>query len=373
MSMKWWTAYSSPNHATRNARHRGRLVSTLIATMALSVAISGCSVLPDEPEEEDFSAIELPKISEKPTYEVTTKTLESKVQGSGRMLSLTEKTLYFTLDGKRLKKLYIQPGQQVEAGQLIAELDVDDLKKTLRSQSLSFKQDELAMKKTLQTKDEMDPVEYEQAVLNFEQKRQSLVDMQEEIDKAVLTAPYSGTVVGLAVQEGAQIKAYDAICTIADPNNLVVAATMSRDDLEKIAIGMEVQVDINNAGKFTGKVKQMPTTDNSNNNGGGGQGGGQGGNQEPLRLDQFLLVEVKDLPKTVTRGTPLSISVVTNRKENVVVIPTVALRTIGARAYVQIAEDDGTKREVDVEVGQQTATDVEVLQGLTPGQKVVGR
>jgi len=368
MSMKWWTAYSSPNHVTRNARQRGRLVSTLIATMALSVAITGCSVLPDEPEEEDFSAIELPKISEKPTYEVTTKTLETKVQGSGRMMSLTEKTLYFTLEGKRLKKLYIEPGQQVEEGQLIAELDVDDLKKTLRSQSLAFKQQELQMKKTLQTRDEMDPLEYEQAVLNFEQARQGLIDMQEEIDKAVLTAPYSGTVVGLSVQEGAQIKAYDAICTIADPNNLVVAATMSRDDLEKIAIDMEVQVDINNAGKFTGKVKQMPTTNNSNNN-----GGGQGGSQEPLRLDQFLLVEVKDLPKTVTRGTPLSIAVVTNRKENVVVIPTVALRTIGARAYVQIAEADGTKREVDVEVGQQTATDVEILQGLTPGQKVVGR
>ncbi|MBO9596269.1 MAG: HlyD family efflux transporter periplasmic adaptor subunit [Cohnella sp.] len=371
MSMKWWTAYSSPNRSTRNARQRGRLVSTLIATMALSVAITGCSVLPDEPEEEDFSAIELPKISEKPTYDVTTKTLETKVQGSGRMLSLTEKTLYFTMD-RRLKKLYIQPGQQVEAGQLIAELDVDDLKKTLRSQSLAFKQRELQMKKTLQGKDDMDPVEYEAAVLSFEQDRQALVDMQEEIDKAVLTAPYSGTVVGLSVQEGSQIKAYDAICTIADPSNLVVAATLSRDDLEKVAVGMEVQVDINNAGKFTGKVKQMPTTNTNNDNGQGG-GNGQGGNQTPLRLDQFLLVEVKELPKTVTRGTPLSISVVTNRKENVVVIPTVALRTIGARSYVQIAEADGTKREVDVEVGQQTATDVEILQGLTPGQKVVGR
>lgn len=372
MSMKWWTAYSSPEHSERNAQRRGRLVSTLIATMALSVVISGCSVLPDEPEEEDFSAIELPKISEKPTYEVTTKTLETKVQGSGRMLSLQEKTLYFTLDGKRLKKLYIQPGQEVEAGQLIAELDVDEQKKTLRTQTLSFKQQELTMKKTLQQKDTMDPLEYEQAVLTFEQARQSLVDMQEEIDKAVLTAPYSGTVVGLSVQEGAQIKAYDAICTIVDPSNLIVAATLSKDDLEKVAVGMEVQVDINNAGKFKGKVKQLPTPQTDNNNGQGGNGG-QGGNQTPLRLDQFLLVDVKDLPKAVTRGTPLSVGVVTNRKENVVVIPTVALRTIGARAYVQIAEADGTKREVDVEVGQQTATDVEILQGLTPGQKVVGR
>lgn len=339
----------------------------MLATLALSVAISGCSLLPDEPEEEDLSAIELPRISEKPTYEVTTKTLESKVQGSGKMMSLQEKTLYFTLDGRRLKKLYIQPGQVVEEGATIAELDVDDLKKTLRSQTLSFRQQELQMKETLRKQDEMDPIEFEQAKLNFEQARQALVDMQEDIDKAVLVAPYGGTVVGLAVQEGAQIKAYDAICVIADPSNLIVAATLSKDDLTKVAVGMEVQVDINNAGQVKGTIKQMPQAPTTGNNGQGGQ------NQGPERLDQYMLVEVKDLPKEVTRGTPLSVAVITNRKENAVVIPTATLRTIGARTYVQVAEADGSKREVDVEIGQQTATDVEILQGLTPGQKVVGR
>ncbi|MFC5532221.1 efflux RND transporter periplasmic adaptor subunit [Cohnella yongneupensis] len=371
MSMKWWTAYSSPNEASRNARKRGRLISAMIATMTLSAVISGCSLLPSEPVEEDLSAIELPKISEKPSYEVTTKTLESKVQGSGKVLSLQEKTLYFTLDGRRLKKLYIQPGQVVEEGQTIAELDVDDMKKTLRNQTLAFKQQELQMKTTLRNKDEMDPVEFEQAVINFESAKQALVDMQEDIDKAVLVAPYSGTIVGLSVQEGAQIKAYDAICIIADPSRLIVAATLSRDDLEKVAVGMEVRVDINNAGTVQGTVKQMPQAQTDANN--GGQGGQGQGNQGPVRLDQYLLVDVKELPKEVTRGTPLSVAVITNRKENAVVIPTATLRTIGARSYVQVVEADGTKREVDVEVGQQTATDVEILQGLTPGQKVVGR
>lgn len=368
MSMKWWTAYSSPNDSKRSARSRGRLVSTMLATVALSVAIAGCSLLPDEPEEEDLSGIQLPRISEKPTYEVTTKTLESKVNGSGKIMSLQEKTLYFTLDGRRLKKLYIQPGQTVKEGDPIAELDVDDLKKTLRNQQLSFRQQELQMKETLRKEDEMDPIEFEQAKLTFEQARQALTDMQEDIDKAMLYAPYSGTVVGLAVQEGAQVKAYDAICVIADPSRLIVAASLSRDDLAKVAVGMEVRVDINNAGQVVGKIKQMPTQSSDPNNGQGGNGQNQ-----PERLDQYMLVEVPKLPDKVTRGTPLSVSVITNRKENAVVIPTATLRTVGARSYVQVVEADGTKREVDVEVGQQTATDVEILQGLTPGQKVVGR
>ncbi len=367
MSMKWWTAYSSPNDSSRGSRKRARYVSTMLATAMLSVAITGCSLLPAEPEEEDLSAIQLPRIAEKPTYEVTTKTLESKVNGPGKIMSVHEKTLYFTMD-KRLKKLYIQPGQTVKEGDPIAELDVDDLKKTLRTQELAFKQKELTMKETLRKEDEMNPVEFEMAKINFEQERQALEDMRADIDKAMLYAPFSGTIAGLSVQEGAQIKAYDAICVIADPSRLIVAASLSRDDLQKVAVGMEVRVDINNAGQVQGTIKQMPTQSESNN---GQNGNGQ--NPPTERLDQYMLVDVPKLPDKVTRGTPLSVSVITNRKENAVVIPTATLRTIGARTYVQVAEADGTKREVDVEVGQQTSTDIEILQGLTPGQKVVGR
>jgi len=376
MSMKWWMAYSSSNDRTAFKR-RGSKRAGALAILALSVAITGCSMLPSEPEEEDLSAITLPKISEKPKYDVTTKTLETKAQGSGKIMSTQEKQLYFNLDGKRIKKLYIQTGDQVVAGQAIAELDVDDMKKSLRKESLAFKKTELTMKDTLRKRDEMDPVEFEQAMLSFEESRQVLVDMQEDIDKAVLTAPFSGTVVSLSVQEGAQVKAYDTICVIANPNSLVVAATLSKDDLAKVAVGMEVRVDMNSTDPIKGKVKQLPLPSNDNQGGGGQGGGGQGGGGQGgsalESITKYLLVEVEKLPETAVRGTPLSISVIVNRKENAVVIPLAALRTIGARTYVQVAEADGSKREVDVEVGQQTSTDAEIVNGLTPGQKVVGR
>ncbi|MCD9024394.1 efflux RND transporter periplasmic adaptor subunit [Cohnella silvisoli] len=371
MSTKWWMAYSSSSDRTTSMRRRSRRGAGVLAVLALSVAISGCGLLPKEPVEEDLSAIELPKISEKPKYDVETKTLETTAQGSGKMMSTQEKTLFFTLDGKKLKKLYIRSGDTVKAGQAIGELDVDDMKKNLRTQTLAFKKTELEMKTLLRTKDDMDPIDFEQRMLDFETSRQSLTDLQTDIDKAVLTAPFAGTVVSVSVQEGASIKAYDPICIVADPSRLIVAASLSKDDLEKVALGMEVQVDINNAGQVKGKVKQLPQPATDNGNGGNG-GNGQGGNGVES-LDKYLLVEVANLPKTVTRGTPLSVSVIVNRKENAVVIPLAALRTIGARTYVQVVEADGSKREVDVEVGQQTSTDAEILNGLTPGQKVVGR
>lgn len=68
----------------------------------------------------------------------------------------------------------------------------------------------------------------------------------------------------------------------------------------------------------------------------------------------------------------LSVTVVTNKIKDALVIPPSALRTIGSRTYVQVVDENG-KREVDVEVGVQRPTEIQIIAGLEPGQKVVGR
>ncbi len=342
----------------------------------LSVSLltaGGCGLLPEEQEEEVLPAITPPTISKKPEYDVTTATLEKTVSSVGKMLSMQEETMFFTLDGKRLKELYVKNGQSVNAGDPIAELDVDELRKQLRSKQLDIRSSEVRMKQTLRQKDEMDPVEFEKAVIQFEEERQALVDLQEEIDKAIIRAPFSGTIVSLNVKKGDQIKAYDPICIVADTSHLMAGAKMGKDELAQVAIGMPVIADINGVGEVKGVVKQLPlpSDEQDNNNGGYFGQNGQGNKEE--RPEDFLLIELESMPKEAKRGTPLSVKIVVNRKENAVVIPLSALRSIGSRNYVQVVESDGTKREVDVEVGQQTATEAEILKGLTPGQKVVGR
>ncbi|WP_238404353.1 efflux RND transporter periplasmic adaptor subunit [Paenibacillus paridis] len=357
MSMKWWT---------ENLFKR-----SMVVVMSVSLVFaSGCSLLPAEQEEEVLPEIAPPQISKKPEYEVTTANLETKVPVIGKLISLEEETLFFTLDGKHLKTLNVKAGDPIKAGQVIGSLDVDDLSKTLRMAKLNFKKEEIAMKETLRARDEMDPIEFEEKSIAFEESKQKLVDMEEEIAKATLTAPFGGTLVTLNVQKGDLIKAYAPIAIVADTSKITAAAKLSKTELEKVAVGMEVTVNISNVGTFKGKVKLLPVKTEETNNGGGG--GGVGGETKPERPEDFLILDLKDLPKNLNRGTPLSINIITKRTENAIVIPPSTLRSIGSRTYVQVIDAEG-KREVDVEVGQQTATQVEILQGLKPGQKVVGR
>lgn len=355
MSMKWWTGNS----------FKRSLVAT---SLGLSIIlIGGCSLLPPEAEEEELPTIKPAAISKKPEYAVTTTTLESKIQVMGKYISLEEETLYFTGDARHIKDIYVKAGSKVTAGQIIAELDVEDLEKQLRNERLSFKREETLMKEVLRTRDEMEPVDFEERQIAFEEKRQKLVDLENEIAKAVLTAPFGGTIVSVSVQKGAQVKAYDPIAIVADTSKYVPAAKLSKNDLEKVAVGMEVVVNMNNVGKVKGKIKSLPApkTEQENNN--------EGNNpNKPERPEDFMIIEIAEAPKEVTRGMPIAVDIITKRTENAIVIPPSTLRTIGSRTYVQVIEND-SKREVDVEVGQQTPTQVEILKGLEPGQKVVGR
>ncbi|MEK3885223.1 efflux RND transporter periplasmic adaptor subunit [Paenibacillus sp. PL2-23] len=357
MSMKWWT---------------GNLFKhSCIAAICASLAFtSGCALLPDEKEEEVLPEIVPPQISKKPEYEVTTKTLETKVQVIGKLISLEEETMYFTLGDKHIKEVYVKSGDQVQAGDPIAELDVDDLEKQLRNERLAFRREENLMKETLRTRDEMDPLEFEEKQIAFEEKRQKLTDLEEEISKATIYAPFSGTIVSLSVQKGDTVKAYAPIAIVADTALMTPAAKLTKTELAKVSAGMEAVVTINNAGSFKGQVKQLPIKSTEPSSGGGG--GEPNGENKPERPEDFMIVQLAELPEGLHRGTPVAINIITKRTEKAVVIPPSTLRSIGSRTYVQVIDENG-KREVDVEVGQQTATDIEILAGLEPGQKVVGR
>jgi len=365
MSTKWWTERFSP-------RKRPARIALALLLAAATASASGCSLLPPEDEEEVLPTITPPQLSEKPTYEVTTGTLETKLQGIGELKSMTEEELFFTSDadstagGFRIKDIYVEAGQQVQAGELIAELDVSEKQRELRRAKLEFRQDELDMIQVLRKADEYEPEELEQLKIDFELKRTTILELEEAIANAQLTAPFDGTIVSVSKKRGDTVEAYDPIAVIADLSELVVAAEYSKANLESIAVGMEAIVSINAFGEHRGKVWRLPTApDDQNQNPDG---------SEEDSIDNYLLVELDGaLPEGATRGTPLSVSVITNRKENAIVIPPVALRSYNGRSYVQVVDAEGNKREVDVEVGMQTPTQVEILKGLEPGQKVVGK
>ena len=364
MFIRWWTENLSNNKS--NVYRRLGIISLCFVLFI----VAGCGLLPKEDEEEEMPVIKPPTISKKPEYTVTKETLTKTVNAVGKLMSQREEPLYFTNGDLHIKTVHVKAGDKVKKGAALIELDTEALQKDLRKAELDFKQSELDMKQKLRQKEEMDEIEFEKATIVFEEQRQNLVDLRKKISDGVLRAPFAGTIVSLKAEKGATVKAYDSLGIISDTSSLVVAASFSKDDLAKLSVGMDAEVDINAAGTFKGKVKVMPSPSTNSNN-----GNDNGGNNPPEKdsIDQYLIVALDKMPKDMERGRQLGVTIITEVKENATTIPIAALRTIGSRNYVQVIENDGSKREVDVEVGMQTSTSLEIKKGLTPGQKVVGR
>jgi len=361
MYLKWLMGKSSIARVVHKA-----LICLLCLTFLL---ITGCSLLPKDSADEVIPTINPPKIAEKPTYVVKTDTLMTTVQASGQVMAAKEQSLYFILDGKRLKDVYVQTGDKVKKGQMLAEVDVSDVESDLRQLILQNSQSELAMKQLLRGGD-TDSNALEQAKLNFEQQRQTLLNDRDTIAKAKLTAPFDGTIAAVYARKGDSISAYSSIAVIADLSKLTVAVSISQADLKRVAVGMDADVNMNGAGQLHGKVMQLPDMQSMQNQNNSNQQ--QGGSAQD-DIANYLLIRLDQMPANVVRGTPLSATIIIQKREHVIVVPPSVIRTNGARNYVRVIDGNGNKREVDVEVGQRTATVIEIIKGLTVGQKVEGQ
>lgn len=369
MFMKWLMVSLFPDK--RNKREKWRCMMVIVMCGIL-MPTSGCTLLSDEEQEEVLPTITSPTISKKPEYIVEQADWISTISASGKVMSEQEEILFFQLDNKSIKEVLVKNGDTVKAGQTLLVLDTVDFERELVRKKLDERKLEVDMKAVLRKKDEMDPAQFEEEKRLFEQSRQFVRDLQNDIAKATIKAPFDGIVVNLMEKKGNMSKKNNPVITIANTARLAVALDVPKEDLQKVVPGMDVELSINSVDqKLKGKVKTLPAPSPSGNNQSETNANGYSMSEQD-RIDRYVIVELsKKLPANVTRGLPLGATIIIQKRNNVMHIPPSALRTSGPRTYVQVVEKD-RKFEVDVEVGERDATKVEIKKGLTPGQKVVG-
>jgi macrolide-specific efflux system membrane fusion protein len=76
-------------------------------------------------------------------------------------------------------------------------------------------------------------------------------------------------------------------------------------------------------------------------------------------------------PGPVDLGALASVTITTQKKDDVVLVPNQTVRRAGGRTFVQIDAGAGRKREVDVQVGIATDQETEIVKGIKEGTRVV--
>ncbi len=314
--------------------------------------LCACSLIPEE-EEELAPPLVKPEREEYELYRVVRKDITNYVKGSGTLVASKEVPLYFRESGQRLKSIEVRIGDQVQKGDILAEADTGNLDSRIKLQEYSLKKAEL---KLAQLKEQdADKYSIESAEIDVLSNKVILEDLQKEKYNSFLIAPMDGIVTFIDnLSEGDVIEAYKRVITISDPTNLQVYH-QSNNAIE-IQTGMDAQLKYKGH-MYTGKVILSPK-------------------DVPKDADESLknaiLIDAEGLPKDVQIGDLVEISIVIETKENAIVIPKRALKQYMGSNTVQIMEGD-SKKELDIEIGIETPTEVEVVSGLEEGQKVILR
>jgi HlyD family secretion protein len=204
---------------------------------------------------------------------------------------------------------------------------------------------------------EMLELEIEVSRLRVERAHHTKIMASQRLSNTLLTAPFSGLIVSLDKRAGDQVMAYESIGMLADPSELQVVARVLEENIEAVAPGQSatVRLDAYPDRVYTGTVLAIAS--------------------EPTVWQDRSVYEVtvslnggQDVPASIQMGANV---VFTGRsKENVLVVPSRAIITIGGQPLVEVVGEEGDVERVQVQTGLSDDSQTEIIAGLQEGQEI---
>lgn len=181
-----------------------------------------------------------------------------------------------------------------------------------------------------------------------------------------ITAPTSGIINGLSISEGSSIQPQSGsattgsssqpVGTITLPSgSLQATVSLSEVDVPRVGVGQKATMTLDAFPNktFTGKVTSIDTSGTINSG-----------------VTTYSAVITFDSPDSkIYSNMAVNAKIITEVKDNVLLIPSTAIQTVNGQATVRILKN-GQLQSVSVETGDANDTDTEISSGLSAGDTV---
>ena len=307
------------------------------------------------------TAIPLPIIAEKPTYEVQRGEMISELKFSGRIAPVDTQELAFAADG-RVAKIYVRRGDVVTKDQLLAELETGQDEFALRRAQVNLKIAQLRLDLArLQTPptSEINKINFAIQEQEVELAEIALDEINVTYESVRITAPIDGTVLSVSILDGNTVEANAPVIVVANLDDLIASASLSPDDMARLAIGTKVTVNSigQNVPIVKGVIQALPYPY---------------GNADTESTDGSVQVALDQPPSQLGYqvGDMINMNILLEKRTATLWLPLLAVREFEGRYFV-IVQDGKAERRVDVKVGIIDDDRIEIAEGLAEGQVVV--
>lgn len=334
----------------------------------IMLALAACSLLPKEEPVLAPPLVEPAQI-QFATAEVERGEIAIRFHAVGSFYPLQFATVSAS-ENRRLQQIFVKHRDIVKQGDLLAQLDVGALELQIEEQKFDLRRAEIEWLRA--QKLEGDEFTVELAEMTYTQVQRQYDRLLAQLEDARLYAPLDGMVTYVTEKgEGEAVNAFESLVQLAALDELVllnptISLSGDRGSPSRLAndvkLGMSATVTLHSTGEvLTGRVAQTPSSIPQD--------------MPPSSAEFFkdtIVVKVDELPEHVEIGDLAEFTIVLAQNEDATLIPRGALRSFMGRDYVQVKDGDSL-REVDVETGIITSTQVEIRQGLEVGEHVIIR
>lgn len=267
----------------------------------------------------------------------------------------------------KVLEVNVTAGQLVTAGEVLVRLSDDDLRSRLQQAqaALDSAQARLAQSRSdyqrasqLIQGNAISRAEFESLATavrtseaEVERASRAIDESKVFLDYATISAPFDGIVVDKQVQAGDTVTPGQTLLTIYDPNHMQLVANVRESLAMKLKVGQEV------AAKLESLDHQCMATVS------------EVVPQADIGSRSFQVKVSGPCPPGIYSGMFGRI-LLPLEEEQIVVIPAASVRRVGQLTFVDCVVEDQLSRR-HVQIGRVLESDVEVLAGLQPGERVL--
>ena len=349
-----------------------RLKIAIAAVVIAACAFGGYTYYQSQQKAKQAAAVE--------TAEVVRKDLKSTVSATGTISPVDSVEVSPKITA-RISQVLVKENDHVTAGQTVAILDGKDFEAQrdqaqykVTNTKVEYERAEQLYNLGAGTKQDLDTAKF-----NYDTALSTLSEAESDVAETVITAPMDGVVVGepktvgtMAVQGNSNPT---VIMRIADTANKQILAQVDETDIGKVQVGQEATftVDAYTDRTFTARVTKISQTDTSNTwdtNSSTSSSSSSSSSSSASGIYYYVTLDVKNPDDVLKLGMTARVDITTSEKQDALVVPIAALKTNDSGSYVVRVNDDGTTEQVPVKTGIYSSDYVEILSGLTEGDKV---
>lgn len=297
---------------------------------------------------------------------VTRGTVASTVSASGSVGSARSRTLTFATSGT-VSAIYVQAGDKVSKGKLLARLDQTSAEENVRSAKAS-----LAASEAADTSTASGYSSYVSAKNAYDQAERQLAGTE-------LRAPFTGTVIAVNGSVGgsssgsgssgssstsstssgsssSSSSTSSGFIELADQTRLNVTGGFTESDAIKLKKGQPASVsfDALSGVTATGTVSRIDMSPTTSNN----------------VVQYGVTITLGQVSGSVRLGQTATVTVTTSTAENVLYVPAAAVETAGGQSTVTVLRN-GKQTVERVQIGVQGSEGTEIKSGLNEGDQVL--